>query len=343
MDTKENFYDDDDPMLIVLQDREPVDSPLKTASLCCRLLPSLVCFHCRTCRDCFKEMDCLSGSIILFPFLSGLIGVAVGLGIGAGVVFRDGYYNYYGWHNSRDSVLPFAIGSIVLGGILLWLHPRPVYCMRVQRDPTLRIGITCSVRACNRREFGCMSTDRREVARRRSGRLRCGACEAECLPLLVFLPFLSAGLWTMYLFSLNSALGYVPMCVVALISGATTKFSRSRLRRLIRVCCGRTTYEIVSDVNPLGGWEESEEDEEEWRLTSGSESESETETSDEDMSEVSGDEADRKKEGKDEKDDDEEDSDNEEPGVMIDVDSDQRQVKGAGINMRKRGGGAFEV
>ena len=335
MDTKET-YDDDDPMLIVLQDREPVDTPLKTASLCCRLLPSLLCFHCRTCRDCFKEMDCLSAVIILLPFLSGLIGVAVGLGVGAGVVFRDGYYNYYGWHNARDSVLPFAIGSIVLSGVLFWFHPRPLYCMRVQRNPPIRVGITCKLGGCSRREIGSLSTNRREVARRRSGRLRCGTCEAECLPLLLFLPFLSVGLWTMFLFSLNNSLGYIPMCVVALVSGATTKFSRSRCRRLTRVCCGRTTYEIVSDVNPMGGWDESEEDEDEWRLTSGSEEEESDES--DSMSDLSNDE-DRKEE----KEEEEDSSDDEEAGVTIDAENDQkRQVKGAGPNMRKRGG-VFEV
>ena len=342
-DALTEIYDNDDPMLIALQDSTPVDNPLRAATHCCKLLPAICCFHCRTCFDCFKEMDCLSGCIILLPFLSGVVGVATGLGVGAGVVFRDGYYDCYGWHNARDAALPFAIGSIVFAGILFYFHPKPVYCMRVQRLPPLRLGIACKgCGSLGQREWGSLSANRKQVARRRSGRLMCGRCEMECLPLLVFLPFLSAGLWTMYLFSLSKSLGYIPMCVVALVCGATTKFSRSRCRRLTRVCCGRTTYEIISDVNPVGAYDDSEEDENEWRHTSGSE-EAETSSSDESMfdSDEDGD-----GEGEDEGikvaynvESDESSSEDDVAGVTIDADSSQRNVKG-NKKLRKR---AFEV
>ena len=70
--------------------------------------------------------------------------------------------------------LPFAIGSIALAGILFYLHPKPVYCMRVQRAPPLRMGLatkdTCGL---SRREWGSLSTNRKQIARRRSGRLAC--------------------------------------------------------------------------------------------------------------------------------------------------------------------------
>ena len=212
----------------------PIDTPTSAIRHCCNLLPSILRFHCRTCCECLKECDCRAGIVIILPFMTGLISLIVGVGVGAGTVFRDGYYDYYGWHNARDACLPFAIISIVLAGILFYFHPRPLYCCRVQRYPPLRMGIVFGPECTQGRqiEFGSLSTNAKEVRRRRSGRLACIICEAECLPFLVFLPFFSAGLWTMYLFSINKPLGYVPLCAMALISGATTKFSKSRLRRL---------------------------------------------------------------------------------------------------------------
>ena len=349
------FYDEDDPMLIVLQDTTgPIDTPLGTFQHCCKLLPSICCYHLRTCKDCFKQCDCCAGCIILLPLCTGILAIGAGLGIGAGVVMRDGYYDYYGWHNARDACLPFAIASIVLAGILFYYHPRPIYCLRVQRQPPLRVGVACG-RQCGpllrRREFGSLSTNAKQIARRRSGRLACRICEAECLPLLIFLPFVSAGLWTMYLFSISKSLGYVPMCVVALLSGATTKFSRSRCRRLTRVCCGRLTYETIVDSNPMGGWNESEDDENDWRLTSGSE---EPSSSDDDDGSGSGSgsgsghsdsEGGNSNDGGEESEgsefDSEHDYDEEDGTATITVHGSggsDRNVKGANPHLRQRGG-----
>ena len=103
MEAHNEPYESDDPMLIVLQDPTPIDNPIQAAKHFCKLLPSLFKFHCRACCGCCKEMDCVSGFVVLLPFLSGLIGIVTGVAVGAGVVFRDGYYDYYGWHNARDA------------------------------------------------------------------------------------------------------------------------------------------------------------------------------------------------------------------------------------------------
>jgi hypothetical protein len=334
------IYDQDDPMLIVLQDSTPITTPYGTIRHCCKLLPSIFCFHCRTCRDCLKELDCCAGFIIVLPFVTGVLSIVAGLAVGAGVVFRDGYYDYWGWHNAREACLPFAVSSIVLAGIMFYFHPPPIYCCRVQRYPPLRIGVVCG-RSCGRFKMGSLSTNAKQIARRRAGKLACRICEAECLPLLVFLPFFSAGLWTVYLFSISKALGYIPMCVFALVSGATTKFSKSRCRRLTRVCCGRTMYEAIVDTNPLSESKESEDDEDVWRLTSGSEEKSSSDESEEDYEE----EYDDNDVGSDGSSSDSlssYESDEEDGVATITVDrksggSGSRNVKGANRGMRQRG------
>ena len=126
---------------------------------------------------------------------------------------------------------------------------------------------------CARRgmaQFGSGIPSRAE----RRGQLGCGGrCSYDCLPLLTLVSGLAFGLWSVFLYSINLALAILPSGLLVLCLGATTKFSRSRMRRFVRIWCGRTTYEIIMDANPFSRDEESEDDEMDWRETSGSDDE----------------------------------------------------------------------
>ena len=261
-------YDSDDPMGAIARagNRVRVDTVVSATSHCCRFLPGLCRFQARVCRDCCCECDCRSGMLILLPLGGALTGIATGAGVSAGLVFPAGWYNGYGWHNPQTTALPLALACTVLGLVLGYMHPRPVYCVRVQRNPPLRCGYVL------RGSKGC-GIHRRQ-RRRLQGRLLCGnMCHFECLPAVTFLLAAAYGAWTVVLFSVRPALGLVPTCVLFFLLGTSSKFNRSRLRRLTRICCGRTTYEIVTDFNPLAGYIESEPDED-WLETSGSDDDS---------------------------------------------------------------------
>ncbi len=275
-------YASDDPMLAVDADATPL--PLTPSPSwvvhCLKLLPYLCKFHCRTCCACIAEMDCRAGLLVLLPPCATLLGAVLGAGLASGLVFRTGWYDNYGWHDARETALPFAVSASVMALLLGFYHQRPLYFVRVQRSPPTRCGCACNpqriVSAATtlnlpRGVTRCGSGIPSRAARR--GRLGCGGrCSYDCLPVLTFLVGLAFGLWSVFLFSINIPLASLPSCLVVLYAGATTKFSRSRLRRFVRIWCGRTTYEIIVDANPFSRDVESEEDEMEWRETSGSSS-----------------------------------------------------------------------
>ena len=280
-------YASDDPMLAVRGENSggAADLPLTPSPAwvvhCSKLLPFLIKFHCRTCCACVGEMDCRAGLLILLPLCATLLGAALGAGLAGGLVFRTGWYDNYGWHDARETALPFAVAASVLALLLGFYHARPLYFVRVQRHPPLRCGFACNLQrvaggASPLRLPGgvtrCGAGLPSRAARR--GRLGCGGrCSYDCLPLVTFLTGLAFGLWSVFLYSINLPLATLPSCLLLLYLGATTKFSRSRLRRFVRIWCGRTTYEIVVDANPFSRDEESGEDEMEWRETSGSDEE----------------------------------------------------------------------
>lgn len=280
-------YESDDPMTgMDPQQQLPVMPSASWFTHCIGLLPGMCRFHCRACCECIGEMDCRSGLVILLPLLAAILGAALGAGLASGLVFRTGWYDNYGWHDARESALPFAVSASILSILLGFYHPRPMYVIRVQRNPPLRCGcaLNCSkilrflqgkfcfneARViCPRGIFRCGSNA--IIRENRRGELGCGGrFSYDCLPLFNFLVALAFGLWSIYLFSINSTLSILPSCLLMIYLGATTRFSRNRLRRLIRIWCGRTTYEIIVDANPFSKDEESEEDEMEWRVTSGS-------------------------------------------------------------------------
>ena len=224
--------------------------------LCLRLCPSLCKFHCRACSSCVREMGCCRGLVILFPFFAAVVGLVAGLGIAAEIFFPTGYYKHYGWHDAHGQVLPFTVLATVVCALLLYFHPRPLYCIRVERNPSLRVKCPCCCRKTRHRE-------------RNRNSCRCGQC--ECLPLLTFLLGANLGLWSIWFFTIAPWLVFFPGSVAAGFCGAMSKLNGNRLCRLLRICCGRTTYEIIEDFNPLSTVDpEDDEIAEDWLETSAS-------------------------------------------------------------------------
>lgn len=244
--------------------------------LCCAC-PKLISGHAAAGVLCCYQCRPLTALLIMLPLISAIAGLGAGTGIGIGIIFPTGYYNNYGWHEAQDQAFPFAAAFSALAALLVWRHPRPIYLIRVQRAPPLRIAIGCCYR------------------RRRSPSHR--VC--ECLPLLTFCVAASLSLWTVLLYTVAPFVGLVPPCIAMLIYGSTSRFSRTRCIRCVRIVCGRPTYDALDYMSPFSSTgtsrtaQQGEEhadlvgngtegpgssDDEDWLATSGSNTDTDTDS-----------------------------------------------------------------
>ena len=144
------------------------------------------------------------------------------------------YFNpHLAWGEEHEETMRVAVLSTLVCLLMIWVHPRPLYLIRVERYPTFRC------------QLGPLENPMRRISgtERNAGRRAC-----EFYPLLMFSAGLSFGLWSAWLAQINHALGVIPAFMLCFFCGMFSRFDRYQLQRLCRICAGQYLYETVEQV-----------------------------------------------------------------------------------------------
>ena len=179
----------------------------------------------------------LTASVIAFPVFVALAGVAVGLNVGFGDWVWWNPHIAYG----EEDILAFKAALMVsfLCGIVVAIHPPPLYIMRVERNPSLRCRLGKIFNPCS-------NSERRRANRRRRVNEKNRYC--EFYPIVMAFAGLSMGLWTAALASIGPAFAAFPWILFCFFCGMWSRFSRFQLQRLLRICMGQILYDVIEEV-----------------------------------------------------------------------------------------------